>query len=228
MLRNFLYKFKRHKWKVLLTAGLAIFIFVATVNLWILGSTKNYIFEKITDVPQKQAALVLGALVYKNGTMSDSLADRVQTALELYQAGKVQKILISGDNSRTDYDEVSVGKDYLIRQGVPVGDVFLDYAGFDTYDSVYRAKAIFEVESIIICTQRFHLPRAVYIARSLSLDAIGMVADKHIYFGAIKSELREIPGRMKAFFNVKLKAKPRFLGEKVPITGVQLPITNDQ
>jgi SanA protein len=194
-----------------------------SIDAYVKNTGKKYLYQNITKyLPNKQTALILGAKVYENGQMSDMLLDRVQTAIELHQQGKVEKILVSGDHGRENYDEVNAVKKYLLEQNIFAEDIFLDHAGFDTYDSIYRAKEVFQVDSLIIVTQKFHLPRALYIAQGLNIDAVGVAADKHIYISAKKSELREIPARFKAYLNIILKAQPKFLGETIPITGDSL------
>lgn len=193
------------------TAGIIL------INLYILASSQKYIFS-VTDVPTSTAGLILGAAVYKNGQLSDMLRDRALTAIELYKIGKIQKILVSGDNTTKDYDEVSAVRKFLLTKNIPSEDIFLDYAGIDTYDSVYRAKAIFEADSIIITTQNFHLPRALFLANALGLKAYGISSDLETYRGIRYNYLREWPARIKAFGNILFQAKPKFLGEKIPIT----------
>ncbi len=167
----------------------------------------------------KQTVLVLGARVYENGKMSGIFEDRVLTALNLYKEGKVEKILVSGDHGTVDYNEVGAAKDFLLENGVDAQDIFLDHAGFDTYDSVYRAKKIFEVESLVIVTQDFHLPRAHYIAQNLDLDFCGKSSDLHLYKSAEYLELREKLARVKAWLDITLDSKPKYLGETIYIGG---------
>jgi vancomycin permeability regulator SanA len=204
--------------KLILISIIILIIFIFCVNFYII-SFQKYTYEKIDNLPSAEAVMVLGAKVYNNGNLSDILKDRAQTALEVYESGKAQKILVSGDHSRKDYDEVNAVKKYLLENGVKPEDIFLDHAGFDTYDSLYRAKHIFKINSIIVSTQKFHLPRAVYIGKSLDLETYGIVADKHIYRSALTNNLREILSRTKAFFNVNFDAKPKFLGKEIPISG---------
>ena len=151
--------------------------------------------------------------------MSGMFQDRVETAFDLYEEEKVEKILISGDHGRENYDEVNTAKDYLLDKGVKSEDIFLDHAGFDTYDSLYRAKKIFEVPSVIVVTQNFHLPRAIYIGKKLNLEIYGLSADRHSYVNIDYNKLREIFSKVKAFFDISFQAKPKFLGEKIPISG---------
>lgn len=171
------------------------------------------------SVRPAQAIIVLGALVFPDGRVSDMVADRLETAYELYAAGKAGKILITGDHGQVEYDEVNTMRRFLEGKGVPSRDIFMDHAGFDTYDSMYRARDVFRVKSAIVVTQRFHLPRAVYIAGQMGLEAQGVVADKQVYRGAWYYDLRETAARIKAFGEVLAGRKPVFLGPVIPITG---------
>lgn len=201
--------------RIIGTVILLCLVFVIVINLYVRIFSRQYIYLSKDDVPNARVALVLGAAVYSNGVLTPVLHDRAVTALELYNQGKVSKILISGDNSHLSHNEVvPVGK-FLIKEGVKEEDIFLDYAGFDTYDSMYRAREIFKVNSVIVITQRFHLPRAVYIARKLNLEAYGFSADRREYY--LKNEFREYFAVVKAFGNIFLHSKPKFLGEMVPI-----------
>lgn len=173
----------------------------------------------MNDLPETKVVLILGAKVYSQGSMSGMLQDRVETAIDLYQSNQVEKILVSGDHGQDNYDEVNAVKKYLLEKGVSRSDIFLDHAGFDTYDSLYRAKEIFQVRSLIISTQNFHLPRAVYIGRELGVETYGISADRHLYTNVNYNEFREIFSKVKAFLDVNLNAKPKFLGEKIPISG---------
>ena len=166
-----------------------------------------------------QVALVLGAGVGADGRPTPMLRDRLETALELYRAGKVQKLLLSGDHSRPDYDEVNAMRRYLEERGVPPEDLFLDHAGFDTYDSMYRAAAVFQVEDVIVVTQEFHLPRALWIATRLGLDAQGVAADRFRYGVERVYAAREFAARVKAFGEVAVRRRPVFLGPVIPISG---------
>ncbi|MEA2097887.1 MAG: ElyC/SanA/YdcF family protein [Patescibacteria group bacterium] len=208
--------------KIFVSFVLLIVVIIFTVlaiNFYINSQSKSYIFQDINDLPEKEIALVLGAKVYEQGIMSGMFQDRVETAFDLYEEKKIKKILISGDHGRENYDEVNTAKDYLLDKGVNENDIFLDHAGFDTYDSLYRAKEIFEVSSVIVVTQNFHLPRAVYIGRKLDLDIYGLSADKHLYANIDHNESREVLAKVKAFFDINFHIKPKFLGEKIPISG---------
>jgi len=200
--------------------GMAVTIFaVLAINFYINSQSKSYIFQDENNLSEAEVVLVLGARVSEQGIMSGMFQDRVETAFDLYDLGKVKKVLISGDHGRKNYDEVNTAKDYLLDKGVKSEDIFLDHAGFDTYDSLYRAREIFEVSSVIVVTQNFHLPRAVYIGRKLDLEIYGLSADKHLYANVDYNESREIFSKVKAFFDVSFHAKPKFLGEKISISG---------
>jgi len=199
---------------------------IAAVNFYVFWAGKKYVV-----VPEQlrgaQAAIVLGAYVFPDGRLCDMLKDRMDTAVELYREGRVQKLLLTGDHGRRRYDEVNHMRRYAESRGVPAEDIFLDHAGFNTYDSMYRAKSIFLVDSAVVVTQDFHLPRALFIARSLGLNAVGVAADKYRYVGVEQYYLREIPARAKDFCCVAAGVEPRFLGKTVPITG-DARATHDQ
>ena len=165
-----------------------------------------------------QAALVLGARVWSNGEMSDIFKDRVKTAINLYKENKINKILVSGDHGSVGYNEVGAAKKYLLENSIPKEDIFLDHAGFDTYDSVYRARDIFEAKSLVIVTQNFHLPRALYIAKALGVSACGVSADLQQHIGEDKRNKREIFANIKAWLNVVLRSKPKYLGDHIPLS----------
>lgn len=193
---------------------------VLLVNQYVQQAGLKYITEA-DSVPKADAILVLGARVYPSGNVSLMLNDRLTTGYELYEKGKAQKIIVSGDHGRKDYDEVNAMKSFLEGKGVPAEDIFMDHAGFSTYESLYRARDIFQVRKVIIVTQQYHLMRAVFIARELGLEAYGVASDKHIYHNVmLKSELREIAARNKDFLTAKIiKPQPKYLGEAIPVTG---------
>jgi SanA protein len=148
------------------------------------------------------------------------LADRVKAAEQLYRAGKVDKLLLSGDHSRVDYDEVGAMRKILLADGVPAQDIFTDHAGFDTWDSAQRARRVFDVRSAIVVTQRFHMARALYDARRAGLQVTGYDADLRSYGKVMaKLQLREAAARVKAFGDAVTGAQPKFLGRQFPITG---------
>ncbi len=188
-------------------------------NRIVINETKAKIYTEETLPNTYQTGIILGAKVYPDGGLSDMTKDRSDTAIELYQQKKVSKLLVSGDHGRKNYDEVNSIKNYLLKNGIPEKDIFLDHAGFDTYDSLYRARGIFQVDSVVIITQNFHLPRSLFLAQKLGLNAIGVRADRHQYYGIELSELREKIAVIKAWSDILFHAKPKFLGEKIPITG---------
>lgn len=165
------------------------------------------------------AVLVPGALVYPDGRVSPMLADRLEAALALYEAGKAAKILVSGDHGKVEYDEVNTMRRYLEQRGVPPEDIFMDHAGFDTYDSLYRARDVFQAKRLIVATQGFHLPRALWIGDRLGLEVQGVVADRYAYYDRAYYEAREMLARVKAFGEVITRRKPVFLGPVIPIHG---------
>ncbi len=191
--------------------GLAVSCFIFQhISLY-----KKYVYNSPSDIPSSSVALVFGAGVRPNGKLSDVLSDRVTTAVELYRLGKVQKLLMSGDNGSKTYDEVTAMKEFAIKNGVKSEDITLDYAGFDTYDTCYRAKEIFGLQKdVVLVTQGFHLPRALYICRRLGITSIGVRADKHVYLLNAWG-LREFLARSKAWLEVEVvHSKPKFLGKK--------------
>jgi SanA protein len=197
---------------------LALILFVFGLNAGIHFYARNHIYKDIDKVPPVYTGIVLGAGA-RNHKVSSVLQDRLETALALYKKGKVKRLLLTGDHGRKDYDEVNTMKDYLVTRGVSEKDIFLDHAGFDTYDSMFRAKELFEVRDAIVITQDFHLNRSVFLARNLGLDANGFAADRRVYSGRKYYAFREKFTVCKAAFDVLFHSKPRFLGEKIPITG---------
>jgi len=190
------------------------------INQYVERIGSKYITSS-SQVPEVDAILVLGAYVFPNGTVSPMLNDRLNEAYKLYKLEKANKILVSGDHGRKDYDEVDAMKKFLIDKGVPAQNVFMDHAGFSTYESMYRARDIFQAKKVIIVTQGYHLMRAVFVARELGLEAYGVNSDLHDY-GAVMTmyRLREVAARNKDFFTAKfIKPKPTFLGKAIPVTG---------
>lgn len=161
------------------------------------------------ELRHAQAIVVLGAGV-RGDAPSDVLRDRLETALALFRAGRAPKLLLTGDHGRVDYDEVGTMKRWLSQHGVPDGAMVLDHAGFDTYSSIVRAHDVFGVDRAIVVTQQFHLPRALWIARSVGIDAEGVAADRREYVGATWFQLREVLSRTKAWLDVAVGRKPRF------------------
>lgn len=216
---------KRFSWKLILKylffltlAGLAV---VFGINTYICSSTKSRILsaEEAGGLTDVDCILVLGAGVHADGSPSPMLLDRLETGTALCQEGAAPKLLMSGDHGRENYNEVQTMKDIAMLDGVPSEDIFMDHAGFSTYDSMYRARDIFRAKKVIIVTQKYHLYRAIYIAQSLGLDAYGVPADTQRYPGQAVRDLREILARNKDFVTTLVKPKPRYLGDAIPISG---------
>ena len=186
---------------------------------WVTTSTSGEIYDDLAAVPAKPVALVFGAGVTPNREPTLVLRERIVAAVQLYKAGKVRKLLMTGDNGRAEYDEVTAMKEYAIRLGVPARDIVRDYAGFRTYDSCYRAKVIFGVDDAVLVTQRFHLPRAMFIARRLGMDAVGYVAAPGLTDEQLQAmSLREMAARPTAILDsVIFRRQPRFLGPREPL-----------
>jgi len=206
---------KNVKYILLLIVFLTV-AFVFAINIHI-NKVGNNMCDR--DNLNEQVALVLGAKVWSNGQMSDVFKDRVKTAIDLYNNGKVRKILISGDHGQENYDEVNAAKDYLLNNNVKPEDIFLDHAGFDTYDSLYRAMYVFKAESLVVITQDFHLPRALYIANKLGMESCGVSADLHKYSGESAMNRREVLAKVKAWLNITFNSKPKYLGNEMPLSG---------
>ena len=198
------------------------------VNGYVVLSTKNQILlsSEAAELPDVDCILVLGCRVYEDGTPSHMLEDRLRRSVELYRAGAAPKLLMSGDHGQREYDEVGAMKQYALAEGVSSQDVFMDHAGFSTYESLYRAKEIFGVEKVIIVTQEYHLHRALQIARALGLEAYGVSADYRSYTGQLMRDIREIMARNKDVLSTIFLPKPTYLGEKIPISG-DGDVTND-
>lgn len=189
------------------------------VSIWIHARTAAYRYRSPAAVPARHTAIVLGASVHRKGTPSDMLRDRLDTALELYRTGKVRKLLLTGDHGRRGYDEVTVMRKHVLARGARPQDVFLDHAGFTTYESMARARALFGVDSAIVVTQAFHLPRAVYLARGLGIPAVGVEADRHRYRTNVQLAVREALARVKAFLDLQSGRRPELAGPVADIEG---------
>jgi len=201
---------------VLFLTGIALILLIS----WHVEKSMKRYMVSLDDAPERHTAIVLGAYVEPEGQLSPMLEDRVSTAVELYRRGKVKKLLMTGDHGEKSYDEVNSMRLYAEKKGVPTEDIFMDHAGFKTYESMYRADKVFQVKSALIVTQHFHLARAVYLARSRGIDAIGVTADRRQYWNVEYNYNREIPGRVKDFFQVNFtKPLPTFLGPVISIEG---------
>lgn len=172
--------------------------------------------------PARYTGIVLGCRV-NDDDVSLCLEERLARALDLYRAGKVKRLLLSGDHGQRGYDEVNTMKHWLVARGVPLDHIFLDHAGFDTYDSMVRARKVFGVDSALVITQAFHLPRAVYLAQHCGITAEGVPADPSGGSSCRGSAVREPMACVKAVFNATFRSAPKFLGPAISITGPSWP-----
>jgi len=189
-------------------------------NLLVIGSTEGRRFETVAAVPPRPVALVLGAGLNPDGTPSAMLADRLDAAAALLRAGKVRALLFSGDNGSVWHNELASMQRYALAHGVPGAKIALDYAGFDTYDSCYRARHIFGVRRAVVVTQEFHLARATYLCRAMGIDAVGVSEpDWGKYASGMMAEqaAREVAARVKAVLDVLMHRRPAVLGGPEPL-----------
>lgn len=210
-----------------ITIIIIIVIIVLGINLYVKKSTSKQIMNendsaKLSDV---DCIIILGAGIWEDKP-SPMLEDRLLEGIKLYQNNVSDKIIMSGDHGRKEYDEVNIMKNYAIEKGIPSENIFMDHAGFSTYESIYRARDIFKAKKIVIVTQKYHLYRALYIANQLGIEAYGVGADPRQYVGAAYRELREILARDKDFVKCIFKPKPTYLGDTIPVSG-NGDITND-
>ena len=216
--------------KVLKYGTIAIIIMVTIIigiNLYVKISTNKQIVKEAnyTKLSNIDCVIVLGAGIWNNEP-SPMLEDRLLEGINLYKNHVSNKIIMSGDHGIAEYDEVNIMKNYAIERGVKSEDIFMDHAGFSTYESIYRAKEIFKAKRIVIVTQKYHLYRALYIAKQLDLEAYGVGADPRQYVGATYREIREILARDKDFIKCIFKPEPTYLGETIPVSG-NGDVTND-
>jgi SanA protein len=192
------------------------------INIAMVKGNEKYIYRDLEAIPGKTAVIVLGSQI-RAGSPSPVLRDRVEGGIELVRRGKGRKLLLSGDHGQRYYDEVNAMRHYVLSYApeIPEEDIFMDHAGFNTWDSMYRARDVFEVHDLLIVTQDFHISRAVAIARSLGLDAAGYSLNQDRFKGRSLNywNFREYFARVKAFLSITFKPRPRYLGDKIPITG---------
>jgi len=200
---------------------LIFILFTLIINIYVYLSINNQIVNKTDKKDKYDAIIVLGASLWK-GEPSPLLKERLDKAIELYNKGVSKKILMSGDHSIDNHDEVNTMKRYAIEKGVPSEDIFMDHAGFSTYESMYRAKAIFKIKKAVIVTQKYHLPRSLYISNKLGLDTVGIKANNHKTYNKIINiyrNIREYIAIDKDVIKCIFKPYPTYLGEQIPITG---------
>ncbi|MBR4032157.1 MAG: YdcF family protein [Clostridia bacterium] len=216
---------------VCIALGLFATAFVFGVNALVVSSAKENVItaQEAAELEDVDCIIVLGCLVRADGTLSDMLCDRVERGIEVYglMAEKSgAKLLMSGDHGTVEYDEVNAMKQYAIEKGIDSEEIFMDHAGFSTYESIYRAKEIFGAERIVVITQEYHLYRALYIADALGLEAYGVASDQRTYSGQTMRDVREILARNKDFLTSLFKPKPTYLGETISLDGSG-DVTND-
>jgi len=199
---------------IVLGGGIA---FIWGLSTYILETTADVIYSKKSDLPVSNTVIILGASVHSDGKLSPILRDRVDTALDIYRSGLAKQFLLSGDNRRNDYDEVSAMKNYLLERGVPEDLIFTDPAGLDTYDSMYRSDHIYKIPNAVVITQKFHLPRTLFIAESLGLNYIGFPATEKYYETESNLIRREKLANIKAMWEILTKQKPKKVGEATPV-----------
>ena len=208
-----------------LLSGVAMLLINHHVKVF--GKSRVLTPEQAAQLSNVDCIIVLGCQVRSDGSLSDMLNDRLTQGVALYHAGVAPKMIMSGDHGRANYDEVNAMKGFAIDNDVPSEDVFMDHAGFSTYETMYRAKEIFGAQNVVIVTQEYHLYRAIYIAEELGLEAHGVSADLRTYRGQLKRDVREVLARCKDFAMCLFKPEPTFLGEAIPVSG-NGDLTNDQ
>lgn len=211
---------------VFLAFVVALLAVLATLDykFWIDNQTDKLIYSSYSDpsLPSRHVALVFGAGLNAEGQPSPMLYDRIATAADLYNGNKVAKLLMTGDNSTVSHNEVEAMRQTAIGLGVPKEDIVLDYAGFSTWDSCYRANEVFSLSEATLVTQRFHLPRAIYTCNQLGVNSIGVAADSQPY-PTTYNEVRELPALASTFWKLLTDRQPRFLGSKVNVDEPQQP-----
>ena len=208
--------------------GLLGGVTVLGLNAQVIGATNDKILstEQAAQLGNVDCILVLGCKVHEDGNPSHMLEDRLKRGVALYKGGAAPKLLMSGDHGQVEYDEVNAMKKYAMDAGVPSQDVFMDHAGFSTYESMYRAKEVFGAKKIIIVTQEYHLYRAIYAAERMGMEAYGVNADYRTYSGQLMRDVREVLARVKDWLTAECKPLPTYLGDKIDIGG-NGDVTND-
>ena len=223
-------KNKRVKKVIISSVVLALLAVILAffINLYVTQSVKDLFLsvDEASEISDIDCIIVLGCGINDNGKPSDMLRDRLDFAIDIYKKNGSTKLLMSGDHGRVGYNEVGVMKNYAIEKGVPSEDIFMDHAGFSTYETMYRAKAIFKAEKVIVVTQKYHLYRSVYNASHLGMEAYGVASDVYWYHNKFYRESREVAARCKDFLWCVFKPEPTYLGEVIPVSG-NGDVTND-
>lgn len=204
-------------------------LLVSVLNIYVktVSGARILSIEEAANLSDVDCIIVLGCQVRPDGSLSDMLHDRLYRSVELYQAGVSEKLLVSGDHGGLHYNEVGAMKRFATESGVPSEHVFMDHAGFSTYETMYRAKEVFQARKVVIVTQEYHLYRAVYIAKQLGMEAYGVSSDLRTYIGQSKRDVREILARCKDVAMCIFKPEPTYLGEAIPVSG-NGDVTNDE
>ncbi len=204
------------------TGGIILVALAAVIgiNLYMCHTVRDLIVAPETAYyTAADCILVLGAGVREDGSPSNMLEDRLLTGIDIYENGLCKTLLMSGDHGHSDYDEVNCMKSYAAAAGVPTEDIFMDHAGFSTYESMYRARDVFGAKKVVIVTQEYHLYRALYVAKSLGLDAVGVSADLRTYYGQSLRETRELAARIKDICYTIFEPLPTYLGDPISLDG---------
>ena len=193
---------------------------VVGLNIYMLRYSKQYTLsaQEASQLEGVDCIMVLGCGVWDDQP-SPLLEDRLKRGVEVFNLGAAPKILMSGDHGQETYDEVNVMKQYALDEGITEEDIFMDHAGFSTYESMYRAVEIFGVKKMIIVTQKYHLSRAIYIANKLGIEAYGVASDYRSFSGQLARDIREVLARVKDIYTTVVKPLPTYLGEAIPISG---------
>lgn len=210
-------KLKKY-FKIFLYLVIIGLIAIVSVNYYVKSSTKKNIYYSIKKFPKNDVGIIFGAGINGNQP-SKYLKDRLDAGIMLWKAKRINKILLSGDNGRDEYDELTVMKNYCFNHGVDTTKIFIDYAGFDTYSTMYRAKYIFKIRKATLISQEYHLNRAIYIGNKLGVKSVGYSANQGEYLGYKYVTFREYGSIFKSFFDVLRNREPRFLGGEINIDG---------
>ena len=221
--------FVRKTVRVLLVLILAGCLVMFLVNLYMIRKEEKYILtaDQAGDLEDVDCIMVLGCGVRPDGTPSGMLSDRLDQGIRLYDEHVSDKLLMSGDHGKVNYDEVNLMKQFAIDRAVPSENIFMDHAGFSTYESMYRARDIFQVKKIVIVTQRYHMYRALYVAQSMGMEAYGVASDPRTYGGQRMRDVRELLARPKDLIYTIVMPKPTYLGDSIPVSG-DGNVTNDK
>lgn len=215
--------------RIFLVLAMAGCLVLFLVNLYIIKKEDRYIVtaDQAKAFDEADCIMVLGCGVRPDGSPSGMLSDRLDQGISLYHNGVSDRLLMSGDHGKVNYDEVNLMKQVAIDQGVPSENIFMDHAGFSTYESMYRARDIFQVKKIVIVTQKYHMYRALYVAQAMGMEAYGVPSDPRPYGGQRMRDLRELLARPKDMLYTLVMPKPTYLGDAIPVSG-DGNVTNDK